>query len=491
MSDPVPSNTPTVVPARARRSNKRRALIAVAAAFGVLVAGTVGFGVYAYAHLSGNIATIDDTQDQLDRPEGIQASAAAAKTPLNILLIGEDSRSGDNGFVGGVAGVGLSDTTMLLHVSADRTRALAVSIPRDSMVNMPSCKQANGSTSGAGLRQFNQAYSIGGASCVRRTIEQLTDIRIDHFVVVDFSGFRAMVEALGGVKVYLPEAINDPQHDITLAAGCNTLNGKSSLDYVRVRYVGNGSDPERLQRQQAFLSSMIQKATSRGTLTNPVKLYSFLNAATSSLSTDESLRDIAAMAALAQDIRVVGLDQIRFMTIPVEAYAPDPNRLQWSEAADLVWTALRTDTPLPGAEEEASPTASPSASPSPSGPPLVTAPSAINVRVLNATGTAGAAKLAAGELRALGYNVVGFETAPAVRSTTVVRWSVPRDESARTLAAATGATRKQVTGLGQIVELVLGADYAGASEVDVPDATPSPSSSADFQIRKADAPICK
>ena len=290
MSDPTDptdaSPTPPVEPARPRRSRKRRALIAVGVAFAVLLAGTVGFGVYAYNHLSANIATIDDTQDQTDRPTPIQPSVAAALPPLNILLIGSDTRAGDNGFVGGDSGVGLSDTTMLLHIAADRESALAVSIPRDSMVEMPSCKTTNGGTSIAGLRQFNEAYSLGGASCVRRTVEQLTDIRIDHYVVVDFHGFRDMVKALGGVKVYLPEAVNDTVGNITLPAGCVTLNGDQALDYVRLRHIGNGSDPERLARQQAFLSSVLQKVTSKGTLTNPVKLYSFLDAATASLSTD-------------------------------------------------------------------------------------------------------------------------------------------------------------------------------------------------------------
>jgi LCP family protein required for cell wall assembly len=494
MSDPTDptdaSTTPPVEGARPHHSRRRRILIALGVAFAVLVVSTAGFAVYAYNHLNANISTIDDTQDQSDRPEGIQASAAAAKTPLNILLIGSDTREGDNGFVGGDSGAGLSDTTMVLHIAADRESALAVSIPRDSMVQMPSCKTSSGGTSAAGLRQFNEAYSIGGASCVRRTVEQLTDIRIDHYVVVDFHGFVGMVKALGGVKVYLPEAVNDTVGHISFPAGCITVNGDQALNYVRLRHTGNGSDPERLARQQAFLSSVLQKVTSKGTLTNPVKLYSFLDAATASLSTDKALNSVAKLADLAQDIRGVGLDQIRFMTIPVEAYPPDHNRLQWTSDADVVWSAIRSDKPLPGSEPEAS--SSPSPSPSSTGTPLVTAPSAVNVRVLNATGTAGAAKSAAAELTALGYHVVGYTTAPAVLSTTVVRWSVPRNESARTLATATGATTKQVTGLGQVVELVVGTDYSGATAVVVPTTShsPSPTPTPSFETRRADKAIC-
>ena len=403
-------------------------------------------------------------------------------------MIGSDTRSGDNAFIGGPEDAGRSDTTMLLHVSADRSSALAVSIPRDSMVDMPSCKTLTGATSSAGLRQFNEAYTIGGASCVRRTVEQLTDIRIDHFVVVDFSGFRDMVNALNGVKVYLPEAVNDSEHGITLPAGCNTLDGKESLDYVRVRHIGNGSDPERLARQQAFLSSVMQKVTSKGTLTNPAKLYSFLNAATKAMSTDKGLNTVGKLAGLATDMREVGLDQIRFMTIPVEAYPPDPNRLQWAPSADVVWKAIRTDKPLPGTKPK--PVAGPAGSPSPTAEPLVTAPRSVLVRVLNATGTPGAAKSAAAELTALGYQVVGYDTAPRVSGTSVVRWSVPRDESARTLAAATSTSTRQVEGLGQVVELVVGTDYAGATKVTVTGPQASPSSPPSFTLRAADAPIC-
>ncbi len=304
-------------------------------------------------------------------------------------------------------------------------------------------------------------------------------------MVVDFNGFRGMVKALGGVKVYLPEAVNDTVGHISLPAGCNTLNGDQSLDYVRLRHIGNGSDPERLARQQAFLSSVMQKVTSKGTLTNPVKLYSFLDAATSSLSTDKALNSVSKLAALAQDVRQVGLDQIEFMTIPVEVYPPDRNRLQWTSQADIVWKAIRQDKPLPGSDTGASP------SPSPSASPLVAAPTTINVRVVNATGVTGAAKDAAKELDRLGYTVVGYTTAAGVRDTTIVRWSEPRSESARTLAEATSSQTRQVEGLGQVVELVLGTDYAGASAVEV---TVNPSKSPStptFETRKADAAICK
>ncbi len=491
MSDVSTDDQPTEPSAvRARPHHKRRVvLVTLASVLSVVLVAGVAFGVYAYRHLGANIATIEDPQEQADRPTAVVQPVEESKAPLNILLIGSDSRSGDNGFVGGIADAGRSDTTMLLHVSADRSRALAVSIPRDSMVDMPACKTTTGGTSSAGLRMFNEAYSLGGASCVRRTVEQLTDIRIDHFVVVDFAGFRDMVGALGGVKVYLPEAVNDAQHGITLPAGCVTLDGEQSLKYVRVRYIGGGSDPERLARQQAFLSSVIQKVTSKGTLTNPVKLYSFLDAATRSLATDRPLNSVSALASLAQDLRSVGLDRIQLMTIPYEAYVPDPNRLQWASAAEDVWTAIREDEPLPGRPSGAT-------NGSVSGRPLTAAPSTINVRVVNGSGSPKAAKAAAAGLTRLGYTVVESTTAPAT-SDSIVRWSAPRNQSSRTLAAATGLPRQQVDGLGQVIELVVGADYAGVSSVKLSDSSGSsgsagkPSPKPTFDTRTASTSICR
>ena len=300
-----------------------------------------------------------------------------------------------------------------------------------------------------------------------------------------------MVQALGGVKVYLPEAIDDNEHDIHLAAGCQTLNGTQSLAYVRLRYrIGNGSDTDRLQRQQAFLSSVIQKVTSKGTLTNPVKLYSFLDAATKAMSTDKGLNDVAKLAGLAQDVRAVGLDQIEFMTIPTEPYPPDHNRLQWTddgrrrvEGDPQRQAAARLRSPSRRRHRRRPRRASRSS----------TAPSSINVRVLNATGTRrrrqdrrGRADRAGLPRRRLRHRPRGPHhddralVGPARRVGADARRRDRLDDA------------QQVAGLGQVVELVIGTDYTGAHSVTVKgSASPTPTPTPSFETRKADAAICK
>ena len=307
----------------------------------------------AYQRLDSNIATIDPSDGLGDvRP-------AKENQALNVLAIGSDTREGANSVVGGDS-PGLADTTMVVHLSADNTWAAGVSIPRDSMVQMPDCVGPDGRVVPGALRQFNAAYPIGGPVCVQRTVESLTGLRIDHFVVVDFVGFVDMVDAVGGVTVYIPEPINDPNSKIFFETGCQTLDGQQALDYVRVRKGvggGDGSDTGRIERQQAFLTSLIQKVTSSGVLFNPIELYDFLDAVTKSVTTDTGIGSIRSMASIAVRVRAIGLESIEFTTVPYEVYPPDPNRVQWAQPeADEMWAKLRADEPL-----------TPKASPKPSG----------------------------------------------------------------------------------------------------------------------------
>jgi LCP family protein required for cell wall assembly len=332
----------------------------------------------AYRKLDSNIATIDPSAGLGDvRP-------AKENQALNVLAIGSDTREGANDMVGG-SSPGLADTTMVLHLSADNTWAAGVSIPRDSMVQMPDCIGPNGRTVPGALRQFNAAYPIGGPVCVQRTVESLTGLRIDHFVVVDFVGFVDMVDAVGGVTVYIPDAISDPNSKIYFDAGCQTLDGKKALDYVRVRHgVGNGSDTGRIERQQAFLTSLIQKVTSSGVLMNPLELYDFLDAVTRSVTTDTGIGSIRSMASIAVRVRAIGLGSIEFTTVPYEVYPPNPNRVQWAQPeADEMWAKLRADEPLTatptpspsGSTSDGPSSASPSDTPSPTGGSTTAKPS--------------------------------------------------------------------------------------------------------------------
>jgi LCP family protein required for cell wall assembly len=316
--------------------------VTVAAVLVVVLTG----GFFVYRHLNNNITGIDITSALgTDRPTEVKQKTP--QKPLNILLLGSDTRQGQTGHIGGDT-PGLSDTTILLHISGDRKLAYGVSLPRDAMVERPSCVRKDGQgTDPGGLSMFNAAYAVGGPACTVKTVEKLTNIRINHFVVIDFNGFRKMVDALGGVEVCVPKEVNDTTGHIYLPAGTYDVKGQRALDYVRVRHsISDNGDIGRMKRQQAFLASMANKAVSAGTLVNPVRLVKFLDAATKSLTTDTGLSSLDKLGGLAKSLKGIGLDHIQFITVPFKTYEPDPNRLQWAPGANRLWYRIRNDMPI-------------------------------------------------------------------------------------------------------------------------------------------------
>lgn len=322
-------------------------LVALVGALLLVFSATAVF--FVYRHLDSNITSGDITNVLgTDRPTEMPAPVAAPTKPLNVLIIGSDTRKGQGPAIGGET-PGLSDTTILLHLSANRKRAYGVSLPRDAMVDRPTCKKKDGSTDSGGLSMFNAAYAIGGPGCTVRTVEQLTGIRVQHYVVVDFKGFKNMVNALGGVEVCVPTAVNDTTGHIQLPAGTYNVEGKRALDYVRVRHdigTAENGDIGRMKRQQTFLASMANKAVSAGTLANPVRLFTFLDAATKSLTTDPGLASLKKLVSMGRQFDGIGLANIQFLTVPFQAYAPDPNRLQWAPQATKLWKRIIADQPI-------------------------------------------------------------------------------------------------------------------------------------------------
>jgi LCP family protein required for cell wall assembly len=322
---------------RGRTPRSRRVLKRVGVGTAIFLMALSLVALLAYKHLQGNI-NYQRLGDLGQRPTQVTPKA------VNILVMGSDTREGANGKGIGGDTPGLSDTTMILHVSADRQFAYGVSLPRDAMVERPSCRSKDGSTVvPAGLTQFNAAYALGGPTCTVKTVEHLTGIRINHYVVVDFVGFRSMVNALHGVKICVPTAVNDTVGHISLPAGTYNVTGQQALDYVRVRHdLGAPTgDIGRMKRQQTFVSAMIKKAVSAGTLTNPVRLYKFLDAATKSITTDFS--GITQLASLGKSLKDIGLDKVRFITVPWEPYPPDPNRVEWKPEAVGLWSLIKRD----------------------------------------------------------------------------------------------------------------------------------------------------
>ncbi len=335
---------------------------------GVVVLASVswlGLGV-----VSGNIARISVFSGLEDRPE--KTSKA-----LNYLLVGSDTREGLTkaelkalrvGSTATAAG-GRSDTMLLVHISKDRDKAYLVSFPRDSLVTIPAHLSTNGKTQiPARENKLNAAFSFGGAPLLIETIESETNLKIDHYIEISFAGFAGIVNALGGIEVCTKVDIDDPKSHLVLSAGTHTLDGIEALKYVRTRDFDGRGDIGRMQRQQQFMSSVLNKATSTGVLLNPIKIVNFMNAAISTVKMDENLSK-EDLLNLAKQMRGLSSGNVRTLTVPLSAAngraAGVGSVVIWDEAlsADL-WTRIRNDAALVD-EVTPSPSASSSASAKP------------------------------------------------------------------------------------------------------------------------------
>jgi LCP family protein required for cell wall assembly len=457
MSQPLDTDAPRAGHPRLRKILKWTAIIVVL----LMVAG-VATGFYLYKRFDNNLTGIDLT-DALgsERPSKASADPEADHQPMNILVMGSDTRQGQGlGFGRDITGA-RSDTTLLVHLPADRQSATVVSIPRDTILDVPSCKTDTG-MSAPYRDRFNSAFSTGGPACTIKTVEQNTGVFIDHYVIVDFGGFNNIVDALGGVDVCLPEPVVEPKSGLDLPAGVSTVTGDQALAFVRVRAIGTGSDIDRIDRQQAFLSSLINKAKSSGTLLNPIRLIRFLEAATKSLTVDPGLDSLNKLRELAQEVRDIPLKDITFVTTPWVVNPEDPNTVVWNtDKTDPLWKAIVNDDPYP--PEQPDPTVV-------DGKPLDVPPSEIQVRTLNGSGTEGAATKAQVKLQKQGYQVVGVANAESTDFlSTVVRYDPSYESSvdaARTLSASLGgATRVERAGLGSTLEVVVGKDWPGVNPV--------------------------
>ncbi|MEV4334834.1 LCP family protein [Streptomyces sp. NPDC049597] len=337
-------------------SNRRRQWLRWAAlGTSVVVLAAAGAGWWLYRKLDGNITTDTSAAAELEAYEKERPTALVTGAQ-NILLLGSDTREGEgNDRYGRDAhGSQRSDTTILLHIAGDRQSATAMSIPRDLMVTIPACGKPDGKRIRQQTAQFNWAFQFGGAACTIRTVERFTGIRVDHHMVIDFRGFKDMVDAVNGVEVCLTEPIDDKAARLKLPAGRQTLRGEQALGFVRARKtLGNGSDTERMERQQQFLGALVKKVQSNGVLLNPTRLYPVLDAATKSITTDAGLDSLKDLYDLTRSIRSVPTEKVQFLTVPRKPYHLDPNRdeLVEPEASEL-FERLREDTEVAVVPEE-------------------------------------------------------------------------------------------------------------------------------------------
>lgn len=398
--------------------------------------------------LQGNIDTVS-----------LSDSTVAQKTPegaMNVLFIGSDSRDlatkeyGSSG-----ADDQRSDALMLVHFSADKKRIDAVQIPRDTLVDLDPCKSPGGSSFAGGQDVMINAALEGGPACSVNAVEQLSDVRIDHFVQLDFDGFASMVDALGGVDVCIDEPLVDADAKLDLAAGDQRLDGKNALALARSRKaIGDGSDIGRLGHQQAVMSSIIGRARSAEVLTRPDRLYSFLNAVTSSITVDDGISSIRDLAGLANRARVVPDKAITFVTMPNGAAPADPNRVVATPDADIIFGEMADDEKLTVTSDD--PTETPDES-SVSGQD-------IPVTILNGAGVADVATQAQTALQGSDFVVdsLGTAAAPSAATTITVDGSPEAAATAKALNKKFDLSAEIVEGDVSGVQLVIGSDQAAA-----------------------------
>ncbi|MFC4010548.1 LCP family protein [Nonomuraea purpurea] len=412
-----------------------------------LVLVAAGIVVVAYARLTGNVRHIEVTEQDL----GTARPAKAPTTAMNVLVVGSDERGGKNTKYGHRIAGERTDTIMLAHISPNRDNAMVISFPRDSLVQLPACR-ARPPLAGQRphIGMINESFNAGGVACTWKTIESLTGIRIDHFVKVDFTGFKGMVNAVDGVEICLPEPINDTKALLHLPAGRQTLKGEQALGYVRARYsLGDGSDIGRIQRQQMFIASMVKKVMSGETLTNPARLYNFLDAATKSVTTDPELTP-AVMKDLADSAHGLTAGQIHFITVPWRYSLTQPGRVEWVQPQARTLFQLVADDKDAGSSKLR-------------GGQIKVARTRIEIEIRYGTAGASKARQVAAALEQRGYHIARVRDGHKPYSKTTILYSPNGQARVPTLARDLIRSRSSPVPKAQTTRLVLviGDDWRG------------------------------
>ncbi|MFI7296705.1 LCP family protein [Streptomyces sp. NPDC050121] len=470
--------------ARARRRDRpvrrgRRVLRIVGLCLAVLVLGTAGAGWWFYQHLNGNINSVS-----LDGKGGTEKVDAFGRTPINILVMGSDGRTSeaDCKLGGGCSKTGVqtssnADVQMVVHVSADRSNATVVSIPRDTMTNVPSCRDGETGRSTAGYYgQINSALQYGPA-CQVATVHQLTGIPVDHFVKLDFSGVVKMSDAVGGVSVCVSDDVYDTYSHLKLSKGAHTLKGVAALEFVRSRHgFGDGSDLGRTVSQHIFLSAMIRKFKSAGTLTDPTAVYDLADAATKALTVDDGLGSVKKLIALAADLNKVPSKRMTFTTMQTAPDPADSNRVVVGAGAKTLFATIADDQSLTTGSGSKSAAASATAGVTATATASAVPASQIAVTVQNGTGITGRASTVATALTDAGFGS-GTTTAnaPSAATTTTLTYGADQNAEAQTAAKALGLPSSHLRqGSGTGLTLVVGSDWPSGTTYPGGASSPAP-----------------
>ncbi|MDN3025995.1 LCP family protein [Streptomyces sp. S.PB5] len=477
-------------PGRAQNPRRRGPLrTALLVTLVVTVLGMAGVG-WICLKLNSAIGSFGEEGLSKARPE------AGPSEGENVLVIGSDARNDGNSALGGGSDddIGRSDTAFLLHIYADRKQAVVVSIPRDTLVTVPPCRLPDGTwTKSRTDAMFNSAFSVGqteegNPACTQNTVEELTGLRVDHTMVIDFKGFAALTEVVGGVEVCLPKDVYerdlDPDRttrgELLLKKGVQTVSGQKALTYVRIRHgIGDGSDMGRIKRQQAFAAGLVKKIKREGL--TPARLLPLADAAARSMTVDPGLGTAKNLLSFTMSLKGIDLRDTKFVTMPWR-YEGARVAVVQPDAAEL-WAALKADRALDGKETTTTiAPASPSATESVAG-------HGIGVAVYNGTTVSGLASAAATTLTEHGFTVTGTANASNQdHSTTVIQYGLGLDAQAAAVARLFPDARLQLIGASGI-NVILGRSYATADASVPPVPTAVPTSVTD-NVRSADDDPC-
>ncbi|GAA1150727.1 MULTISPECIES: LCP family protein [Streptomyces violaceusniger group] len=473
-----------------KKSKTKKALYWGSGTLAFLLVGGSAAAYFVYQHLNNNISKVDVGEN----------NAAVSDGPMNILLIGTDRRDGKgNEGYGDAGSVGHADTTLLFHVSEDRSNATVLSFPRDMITDIPDCTvKEDGRRKkipGEDEVRFNTSLGQEGRDpgCTWQTVEKITGLEINHFMMADFNAVKSMSTAVGGVDICLGKDINDPKSHLNLKKGRHTVKGEQALAFVRTRHaVGFGGDLDRIKLQQQFLSSLMRKMKASGTLTNPGKMWDLAQTATKALTVDTGIGTVSKLASLGKNLSKVDLKNVTFATVPVVDNTDGATVLLDKTKAEPLFSMVRQDVSLTevkkkekaAKDEQAERLKGPKAD-----------PADVRVKVLNGSGQFGAAQETVDWMQ----NTEGMSrtsnggNAPSELKKTTLEYAPNQADQARRLADSMGLPasamkegKKDAEPMAEMT-LTLGADFKGAG---TPISAPSKAPKDIQRVEADDKDVC-